>query len=144
MAASAGWDTPDKRAIRLDIHGHWAWDEVWDAIDQLHARLRRHRSPALILNIDSIAWRAFPVLDLVPNLRTFAAQIPSQLRPIVGVTDYQDSFVQTMVKTVRPALHSIDRVVWVSTLSEARHIVSGQIALPRARTDRLYAEISAD
>lgn len=127
MPVTSAWDTDEKYAIRLQISGKWGWDEMWRALNDIHALLEEINYTVCII----IPETERVMHTLPPGLLTQVGAFNRHRHPRSGLMLFIDERRSSggrlwfrMVGTVYPQFY--DRFKFVDSLDEARQIAQAR------------------
>jgi hypothetical protein len=86
MPILISWDTDEKHAIRMDISSLWNWNDVWSALDEIHALLEQvDYTVSIIIPNSDIVVRSLP-----PGLLTQVGAFNRRRHPRSGLMLFID------------------------------------------------------
>jgi hypothetical protein len=86
MPITVDWDTTEKHAIRMEISGKWNWDDIWSALDEIHALLESvDYTVSIIIPGADVLVRSLP-----PGLLTQVGALNRRRHPRSGLMIFVD------------------------------------------------------
>jgi hypothetical protein len=124
MSVQMGWYDDSRTILQIEIRGAWKWEEIMHALQDVWQSANSVGHPvALLYLLDHVAWRSYPLQDLVTHLRMVYQLQPRHISPVVAVAQGQIQFVQMLYQSLRPAVPQLRDTYIVSDINAALDVI---------------------
>lgn len=126
MSVIVTWDNRNRNALRYIHYGNWTWNQLDDALEESHQKLRRvHETVHVIIDLRESG--ALPRLPVMREKGTLSlGQSKDGLLILVGVNSLTWPYFDVLKRLYRNRRNR-EHVHFVDTLEEARALAMGVV-----------------